>query len=47
MPVYILTINRFPLYTKGVDQYRYEFGVFLLNKNIEQVHERTFLLSYY
>ena len=22
---------------KGVDQYRYEFGVFLLNKNIEQV----------
>ncbi|CEI90460.1 Putative UV radiation resistance protein [Rhizopus microsporus] len=22
---------------KGVDQYRYEFGVFLLNKNIEQL----------
>jgi hypothetical protein len=39
--------REFPLYTKGVDQYRYEFGVFLLNKNIEQVHERTFLLSYY
>ncbi|RCH83597.1 hypothetical protein CU098_000137, partial [Rhizopus stolonifer] len=29
--------REFPLYTKGVDQYRYEFGVFLLNKNIEQL----------
>ena len=28
----------FPLYAKGVDRYRFEFGVFLLNKNIEQVH---------
>ncbi|ORE22420.1 hypothetical protein BCV71DRAFT_241075 [Rhizopus microsporus] len=29
--------REFPLYMKGVDQYRYEFGVFLLNKNIEQL----------
>ncbi|KAI8373576.1 UV radiation resistance protein and autophagy-related subunit 14-domain-containing protein [Choanephora cucurbitarum] len=27
----------FPLYSKGVDRYRFEFGVFLLNKNIEQL----------
>lgn len=29
--------SSFPLYAKGVDRYRFEFGVFLLNKNIEQV----------
>lgn len=27
----------FPLYAKGVDRYRFDYGVFLLNKNIEQV----------
>lgn len=27
----------FPLYGRGVDQYRFDYGVFLLNKNIEQV----------
>lgn len=27
----------FPLYGKGVDRYRFDYGVFLLNKNIEQV----------
>ncbi|GAA5940713.1 uncharacterized protein JCM15063_006338 [Sporobolomyces koalae] len=27
----------FPLYGKGVDQYRFDYGVFLLNKNIEQL----------
>ncbi|CAO1637334.1 unnamed protein product [Sympodiomycopsis kandeliae] len=27
----------FPLYSKGVEQYRFEYGVFLLNKNIEQL----------
>ncbi|KAI7904470.1 uncharacterized protein BX663DRAFT_505130 [Cokeromyces recurvatus] len=27
----------FPLYSRGVDRYRFEFGVFLLNKNIEQL----------
>ncbi|GAA5858871.1 hypothetical protein JCM8547_007136 [Rhodosporidiobolus lusitaniae] len=26
----------FPLYGKGVDSYRFDYGVFLLNKNIEQ-----------
>ena len=28
---------RFPLYTKGVDTYRFEYAVFLLNKDIELV----------
>ncbi len=27
----------FPLYAKGVEKYRYEYAVFLLNKNIELV----------
>ncbi|KAH9177034.1 hypothetical protein EDB89DRAFT_1937769 [Lactarius sanguifluus] len=27
----------FPLFSKGVDTYRFEYGVFLLNKNIEMV----------
>ncbi|GAA5823932.1 hypothetical protein JCM11251_003350 [Rhodosporidiobolus azoricus] len=27
----------FPLYGKGVDSYRFDYGVFLLNKNIEQL----------
>ncbi|KAH9819268.1 hypothetical protein DFH28DRAFT_1080523 [Melampsora americana] len=27
----------FPLYYKGVDRYRFEYGVFLLNKDIEQM----------
>lgn len=30
----------FPLYSKGAEQYRFEYAVFLLNKNIEQVSER-------
>jgi len=29
--------TRFPLYAKGVERYRYEYAVFLLNKNIETV----------
>ncbi len=29
----------FPLYVKGVDTYRFEYGVFLLNKNIEMVKD--------
>lgn len=31
------TVVRFPLYSRGVDKFRYEYGVFLLNKNIEAV----------
>ncbi|GAA5910087.1 hypothetical protein JCM8208_000951 [Rhodotorula glutinis] len=27
----------FPLYGRGVDRYRFDYGVFLLNKNIEQL----------
>ena len=27
----------FPLFSKGVDTYRFEYGVFLLNKDIEMV----------
>ena len=30
--------RRFPLFSKGVDTYRFEYGVFLLNKNIEMVN---------
>ncbi|KAI6010183.1 hypothetical protein EDC04DRAFT_2610324 [Pisolithus marmoratus] len=33
-----LTIcSRFPLFSKGVDTYRFEYGVFLLNKDIEML----------
>ena len=32
-----ITMVRFPLFSKGVDTYRFEYGVFLLNKNIEFV----------
>jgi hypothetical protein len=32
---------RFPLYAKGVERYRYEYAVFLLNKNIEMVIRRN------
>lgn len=31
----------FPLYPKGVDRYRFDYAVFLLNKNIEQVRSRS------
>ena len=30
---------RFPLYSKGVDTYRFEYAVFLLNKDIEMVSD--------
>lgn len=30
----------FPLYAKGVERYRYEYAVFLLDKNIETVSWR-------
>lgn len=33
----IQLLNRFPLYSKGVDTYRFEYAVFLLNKDIELV----------
>ena len=32
-----LTSCRFPLFSKGVDTYRFEYAVFLLNKDIEMV----------
>ena len=38
----------FPLYDKGVERYRFDYGVFLLNKNIEQVRNlllRAFSLA--
>ncbi|WVF72410.1 hypothetical protein IAT40_007225 [Kwoniella sp. CBS 6097] len=31
----------FPLYAKGVERYRYEYAVFLLNKNIELLMQET------
>ena len=33
----IHALDRFPLFSKGVDTYRFEYGVFLLNKDIELV----------
>ncbi|GAA6021710.1 hypothetical protein JCM10207_008551 [Rhodosporidiobolus poonsookiae] len=30
-------VRAFPLYGKGVEQYRFDYAVFLLNKNIEQL----------
>lgn len=29
--------NRFPLFSRGVDRARFEYGVYLLNKNLEQL----------
>ena len=29
--------DRFPLYATGVERYRFEYAVFLLNKDIEQI----------
>jgi hypothetical protein len=29
--------KEFPLYSKGVDRPRFEYGVYLMNKDIEQV----------
>jgi hypothetical protein len=43
-----ITLNssqKFPLYSKGVDRSRFEFAVYLLNKNIEQVGDCYFLPS--
>ncbi|KAF0362032.1 uv radiation resistance protein [Gigaspora margarita] len=34
----------FPLYSKGVDRFRFEYAVFLLNKNIEQLMNSQGLL---
>lgn len=31
----------FPLYAKGVERYRYEYAVFLLNKNIETLMQEA------
>lgn len=30
-------MGRFPLYSKGIERYRFEYAVFLLNKNLELV----------
>lgn len=35
--VIVFRARSFPLYAKGVDHYRFEYAVFLLNKDIEQV----------
>jgi len=36
--------RQFPLYSKGVDRFRFEYAVFLLNKNIEQLMNSQGLL---
>lgn len=33
----LMLFARFPLFSKGVDTYRFEYAVFLLNKDIEMV----------
>lgn len=38
--------TRFPLFSKGVDTYRFEYGVFLLNKDIEMVSAYTASMEY-
>ncbi|CAG8519096.1 23905_t:CDS:10 [Cetraspora pellucida] len=38
------TSRQFPLYSKGVDRFRFEYAVFLLNKNIEQLMNSQGLL---
>jgi hypothetical protein len=41
-----LIVDRFPLYSKSVDTYRFEYGVFLLNKNIELVRIFAFVIEH-
>lgn len=37
-PLYrLMILNRFPLYAQGVEDYRFHYAVFLLNKDIEQL----------
>jgi len=31
------TAQKFPLFSRGVDRKRFEYAVFLLNKNVEQI----------
>jgi hypothetical protein len=38
-------LNSFPLYGKGQDRNRFEYGVFLLNKDIEQVRKEKILIN--
>jgi len=37
MYIIYVYLHRFPLYTKNLNNNRFVYGVFLLNKNIEQV----------
>jgi hypothetical protein len=37
LPENLLLMVRFPLYPSAGDQQRFDYGVFLLNKDIEQV----------
>jgi len=36
-PISTLSANTFPLYSRGVDRTRFEYAVYLLNKNLEQL----------
>jgi hypothetical protein len=44
--VYVLICFRFPLFVKGKEKFQFEFGVFLLNKNIAQVRVLYFTRNY-
>ena len=35
--VFLFVWARFPLYSRGVDRTRFEYAVYLLNKNLEQL----------
>lgn len=40
----LFTFLRFPLYPKGGEKLQFDYGVYLLNKNIAQVSDFSFLL---
>lgn len=45
---FLFSLFRFPLYPKGGEKLQFEYGVYLLNKNIAQVGAlRFFLLNIY
>lgn len=43
----LFLLDRFPLYPTGMDTYRFEYAVFLLNKDIETVLSFMFVVALY
>jgi hypothetical protein len=46
LPESLLLMVRFPLYPSAGDQQRFDYGVFLLNKDIEQVYIKQVMTNY-